>query len=214
MLQLAGVTPELHRDQRHKSNRSGVSITAPIEEGILDLRSGLSSGEGSYLQRLLTVAKSYKIFLVIFSALLVFFALFIWYLVLALSSDRGYEASYEQNGEMIPVEQIDLPANNDPSSVPIVVSTLPEVSLINRSGVASADDDLAQKLQQQGYDVVFDTTNRTVIEDRTVIVYDPSVADQIIRLQEQLDRALLSAFTVEDPDEALVTIYIGTDQAQ
>jgi len=80
MLQLAGVTPELHRDSRHKSARSGVSITAPIEEGIHDLRSGLRSGEGSYLERLLAFARSYRVFLVIFGSLVVFAALFAWYL--------------------------------------------------------------------------------------------------------------------------------------
>jgi len=213
MLQLAGVTPELHRDSRHKSGRSGVSITAPIEEGILDLRSGLRSGEGSYLQRLLAVAKSYKVFLLILGALVVFVALFVWYLILALSSDRGYEASYEQNGEMVPVEQSDQSADSEPSA-PIVVNTLPEVALVNRSGVAAADDDLAQRLQQQGYDVTFDSSTQTVIEDKTVIVYDPSLADQIVRLQTQVDGALLSAFNVDDPDEPMVTIYIGTDQAQ
>jgi hypothetical protein len=213
MLQLAGVTPELHRDSRHKSGRSGVSITAPIEEGILDLRSGLRLGEGSYLQRLLGVAKSYKVFLLILGALVVFVALFVWYLVLALSSDRGYEASYEQNGEMVPVVQADQSADSEPSA-PIVVNTLPEVALVNRSGVAAADDDLAQRLQQQGYDVTFDSNTQTVIEDKTVIVYDPSLAEQIVRLQTQLDGALLSAFSVDDPDEPMVTIYIGTDQAQ
>jgi hypothetical protein len=137
----------------------------------------------------------------------------VWYLVLALSSDRGYEASYEQNGEMVPVVQADQSADSEPSA-PIVVNTLPEVALVNRSGVAAADDDLAQRLQQQGYDVTFDSNTQTVIEDKTVIVYDPSLAEQIVRLQTQLDGALLSAFSVDDPDEPMVTIYIGTDQAQ
>jgi len=213
MLQLAGVTPELHRDQRHKSGRSGVSITAPIEEGILDLRSGLRSGDGSFMQRLVTVAKSYKVFLLLVGALVVFVALFVWYLVLALSSDRGYEASYEQNGQMVPVEQIN--GDNDDASVElIVVNTLPEVALVNRSGVASTDDDLAQRLRQSGYDVVFNEVAQTVTEDRTVIVYDPSLADQIVRLQAELDGALLSAFKVDNPDEPMVTIYVGADQAQ
>jgi hypothetical protein len=213
MLQLAGVTPELQRDQRHKSGRSGVSITAPIEEGILDLRSGLRSGNGSYMQRLLAVAKSYKVFLLILGALVVFVALFIWYLILALSSDRGYEASYEQNGQMIPVEQLDEETDGEPV-LPIVVDTLPEVALVNRSGVASADDGLAERLRQQGYDVVFNEVAQTVIEDRTVIVYDPSLADQIVRLQAELDGALLSSFKVDNPDEPMVTIYVGADQAQ
>jgi len=159
------------------------------------------------------VAKSYKVFLLILGALVVFVALFVWYLVLALSSDRGYEASYEQNGEMVPVEQTDQSAVSEPAT-PIVVNTLPEVALVNRTGVATADDDLAQSLREQGYDVSFDDVAQTVIEDRTVIVYDPSLADQIVRLQTQLDGALLSAFSVDNPDEPMVTIYIGTDQVQ
>jgi len=114
---------------------------------------------------------------------------------------------------MVPVEQAELVSDVE-SVAPVVVNTLPEVALINCSGVAAADDDLAQRLRQQGYDVTFDSTTQPVVEDRTVIVYDPSLADQIVRLQTQLDGALLSAFNVDDPDEPMVTIYIGTDQIQ
>jgi len=212
MLQLAGVTPELRRDSRNKPVSSNVSITAPIEEGILDLRSGLSIGNGSLWQRLLTVAKSYKVSLVIFGALVLFIALFVWYLVLALSNERGYEASYEQNGEMVPVTQSESLSDAEPPVPIAATNTLPEIALVNRSGVATADNELAQLLRQQGYDVVIDKTNRMADEDRTVIVYDPSLAEQIVRLQSQLEGSLLSSFQVENSDEPMVTIYIGTDQ--
>lgn len=213
MLQLAGVTPGLQREQRAKPLRSSVSITAPIEEGILDLRSGLRTGTGSLLQRVLTVAKSYKIFLLVCTALLVFIGLFVWYLVLALSSERGYEVSYERNGEMIPV-QADESEVDPTTPAPIVVNTLPEIALINRSGVTALADDVAQRLRQMGYDVSIEHTTQPVIEDRTVIVYDPSLTEQMDRLQTQLAGALLSSFEVDDPDQPMVTIYIGTDQIQ
>jgi hypothetical protein len=212
MLQLAGVTPELRRDNRNKLHPSSVSITAPLEEGILDLRSGLRTGNGSLLQRLFVLAKSYKVFLVICGALVIFIALFIWYLVLALSTERGYEASYEQNGAMVPVVQTETTSTDD-TSLPVAGNTLPVITLVNRSGVASADDNVAQQLRQQGYDVVIDNNGRSVQEGRTVIVYDPALADQIVRLQSQLAGSLLSSYEVENQAEPLVTIYIGTDQA-
>ena len=212
MLQLAGVTPELRRDNRNKLHPSSVSITAPLEEGILDLRSGLRTGNGSLLQRLFVLAKSYKVFLVICGALVIFIALFICYLVLALSTERGYEASYEQNGAMVPVVQTETTSTDD-TSLPVAGNTLPVITLVNRSGVASADDNVAQQLRQQGYDVVIDNNGRSVQEGRTVIVYDPALADQIVRLQSQLAGSLLSSYEVENQAEPLVTIYIGTDQA-
>jgi len=213
MLQLAGVTPELRRDQRPATSRSAVSITAPLEEGILDLRSGLRQGTGSLATRLLTLASAYKLFLLIAGALVVFVALFTWYLVLALTGERGYEASYEQNGEMVPLVVPDTQSEAAPSE-PIVVNTLPEIKLINRSGVPEADNQLATRLIQRGYDVVFTDSTEPLIEARTVIVYDPSLADQVLRLQNDVPNALLSAFVAENPDDPMITIYVGTDQVQ
>lgn len=213
MLQLAGVTPGLQREYKHARQRRNVSIAAPIEEGILDLRAGLRAGEGSLLQRILTVAKAYKVFLVIFGALLVFISLFIWYLVLALTGDRGYEVSYEQNGQMVPLTVTEESAQ-DVAPQPIVVHTLPAVAVINRSGVPGVDTTVAERLRTLGYDVEIDSTQQPVVEDRTVIVYDPAYTDQVVQLQTILEDALVSAFEVEDPNEPMITIYIGADQAQ
>jgi hypothetical protein len=212
MLQLAGVTPELQRDSRNKNVRTSVSITAPLEEGILDLRSELRNGSGSLLHRITVFAGAYKLFLVIVAAVLVFLVLFAWYLVLALSGDRGYEVSYEKNGEMISLETEEIVVD-ELNTQPIIVNTLPEISLVNRSGRSEAASRIAKMLQARGYDVVVDASVQPVVEERTVIVYDPSFADDILVLQTQLENALVSSFVVTDPNEAKVTIYLGTDQA-
>jgi len=210
MLQLAGVTPELHRDQRHRPSYKNLSITAPIEEGILDLRFGLRTGEGSFAQKILHLAKAYRVFLIVAVAVVIFIGLFIWYLIMALSADRGYEVSYERNGVMVPVES----SADTVESMPIVVDTLPQIQLVNRSGAASVTDRMTEKLREQGYDVLIDDAAQPVIEDRTVIVYDPSLTGQITRLQALFDGALLSSFVVENPTEPQVTIYIGSDQLE
>jgi hypothetical protein len=209
MLQLAGVTPELQRDQGDRSGR-GVSITAPIEEGILDLRAELQSGEGNLGRRVLSVMRAYRVFLLVILSLLVFVALISWYMVLALSDDHGYKVSYEQNGQTVSIpEQETSIAEQTPA--PVVVSTLPEVAVVNRSGQPAIETEVARKLQEQGYEIIIRDGQRSVVEDQTVIVYDPSVTEQVDRLQALLTDALVSSYVVEDPNEPLVTIYLGTD---
>jgi len=213
MLQLAGVSPGLKREIKHTTVRSSVSFTAPIEEGILDLRSELRSGNGSLTNRLLSFATAYKVFMLVGSAVLIFVALFVWYVLLALTSDRGYQVSYERNGELIPITQNDTAPTTD-APQPVVVNTLPDISLVDRSGSTQLVQQVADRLIARGYEVQIDTIAASVIEDRTVIVFDPSISDQIEQLRTELPGALVSAFAAEDESEPLVTIYLGTDQSQ
>lgn len=211
MLQLAGVTPELHRDTRHHKVKPAISITAPLEAGILDLRSELRSGSGTLLHRVTSFARLYKVFLLITIAVFIFVSLFVWYLVLALTSERGYEVNYEVNGEMITLPpETD---NRDSDEEPLIVQTLPTIELVNRSGGPATADQVAELLRKRGYDVDIDTTKQAVVEDKTIIIYDPVLSEQVLRIQGVLPTALVSAYTPQE-GESPVTIYIGSDQIQ
>jgi hypothetical protein len=208
MLQMAGVTPALQRAPKAKRT---LSITAPLEEGILDLRSTLRSGEGTLLKRLVQLVQTYKLFLIIVSAMLVFVVLFVWYLVSALSSERGYEVLYERGGEMIPVPAA---TQNDrvQSDGEATIANQPTVTIINRSGIAGLDQLRATDLESKGYTVTIARPDGALNESRTVIVYDPTYAEAAVILQEHFPDALLSSFVSADPLETPITIYVGSDQ--
>lgn len=211
MLQLAGVTPELQKEHRNKTARTNVSITAPIEAGILDLRSDLKNTEGSMYGRAGILLKKYKVFVVLALAILVFASLFIWYLILALTSERGYQISYEENGEVISVE---TEAGEDDDKRPIVVNTLPKLQLVNRSGSPATLKQVESRLVASGYDVSVARSLQSVTEDRTVIVYDPIFAEDILSLQSLLGEALVSSYITQEGSDPEIIIYVGTDQIQ
>lgn len=210
MLQMAGITPELQYSSQ-KLKRS-VSVTAPLEEGILDLRAELIDGEGSLIKRIFILVQKYKLFLIVLSALLVFVVLFTWYLVLALTSERGYQVRYEQDGEMVPLpEQIEVSKAGDNASVG---DDQPKITIVNRSGIAGLDELRALDLRNKGYNVQMNRPDADVNEERTVIVYDPAFAESAIILQQQFPDALLSSFISQDSSETPVIVYLGTDQIE
>jgi hypothetical protein len=210
MLLMAGITPELQHSS-HKPKRS-VSLTAPIEEGILDLRTELVHGEGSVTKRVVHLVQKYKLFLTIMSAVMVFVILFAWYLILALTSERGYEVRYEKDGEMVVLpDQVELTPIADDTAFG---SDQPEITIVNRSGIAGLDELRAVDLQSKGYDVTIARPDSAVSEGRTVIVYNPAYADSAVLLQEQFADALLSSFISEDSSETPITVYLGTDQIE
>lgn len=210
MLQMAGVTPELQtRVIKHKRS---VSVTAPLEEGILDLRSKLAGGEGPLHLRLWSLVQQYKLFLIVVSAILVFFVLFAWYLVLALTSERGYEVRYEQEGQMVSLpDEVGEVVVGEELTIGI---DQPTITVVNRSGIAGLDELRALDLQSKGYTIEIDRPDQSVNETRTVIVYDPSYAEAAVLLQEQFSDALLSSFISQDSSENPITIYLGTDQVE
>ncbi len=208
MLQMAGITPELHNGN-HRSKRT-ISVTAPLEEGILDLRAELTSGEGSLISRILPLVQKYRLFLIVLLAVCIFVGLFAWYLILALSSEHGYEVRYEQDGAMVALpDQADLPPLQGDSTA---VIDQPAITIVNRSGIAGLDELRAQDLESKGYKVQVNRADTDVSEDRTVIVYNPSYAESAVRLQEYFADALLSSFISDDASEAPITVYLGTDQ--
>jgi len=208
MLQIAGVTPELQRTTRSTAAQK-VSVTAPLEEGILDLRSRMRSADGSMWQQIQYILSEYRLAVIVVLSVVTIVSLFVWYLVLALTGERGYQVSYEENGQTV---QLETPSATEDS--PAVVSDTPAVAVINRSGIAGLDELAAIELRAKGYEVAVQQFDIGVKETNTVIVYDPEYADQILQLQSIFADALVSSYVSTDDSEPKITIYVGADQIE
>ena len=201
MLQLAGVTPELHKQQRRR-----VSVTAPLEAGILDLREELKNGTGSRGARLWSFVLTYRVATLVTMAVLVFVGLLAWYVVLLITSDYTYEISIEQpDGTTVPI-QVDQTTPTEISSANAI-----ELTVINQSNVPTAIEQLRATVDPDKFNLieVFEPTQQ--IKERSVLVYDPMFVDQIPDLQAAFPGVLISSFSSDDPDSPPMVLYVGTD---
>ena len=197
MLQLAGVTPELQR-QPNVTKRN-VSFAAPLEEGMLDLRNELHNGSGSLVQKLLAFCQRYQPFFVVFGALLIFLILTIWYVVLVVRNDFAYDPAYESYEEVL----------QDNAAVPSEGQI--ELIVINHSGRDDIFPELERILAGTSYKVVEEVEPFEGEKERSVLVYDPILTEEMINLQTLLPQVLVSAFTSPTEDSASLTLYVGTD---
>lgn len=202
MLQLAGVTPELRREPAQKH----VSVLAPIESGILDLRNELAHGSGSVLARVATFASRYRVFVLIAAALAVFVGLFVWYVAILVTSDFEYEVEYERaDGSVVPVqlETADQQTETDVLSAVLYVvnnSTNPEAVAIVESKLGSLPYVVEERIEVP-----------TKIQDRSVLVYDPELLEDVQALQTVLSGVLVSSYDSPDTTESELLLYIGND---
>lgn len=203
MLQLAGVTPELHKQQRNKS----VSVVAPIEAGILDLRDELEHGDGSIVARLWSFVKAYRAFAVVAVALLVFVGLLLWYLILMITSDFAYEVHYEQpDGTAVQIADSDQGTSNEPIQMEVA-----QLTVVNHSGLANAVALIESKLEDGPYQLVEVAELYEGTKERSVLVYDPAYLDVVTDLQARLPGVLVSSFVSEDKTDPPIVLYVGTD---
>jgi hypothetical protein len=84
------------------------------------------------------------------------------------------------------------------------------VSLVNRSGNSDAANQIASTLANAGFTVASTTISGETLEEKTVVVYNPAVAEMAVAVSELLDNALLSAFTAATSSSEQIVVYIGT----
>jgi len=198
MLLLAGVTPELQRQPTVSKKK--VSLIAPLEEGMLDLRNELHNGAGSLTQRLAVFAKRYQPFFVVFTALLIFFILTIWYIVLVVRNDFAYDPAYEVVEEKV--------ADNDEL---VTQAEVTELTVINHSGREDAVRELEIILTDTPYKIVEEVEPYDGEKQNSVLVYDPELSDEMIDLQSYLPGVLVSAYDAPNEDLSTLTLYVGSD---
>ncbi len=215
MLSLAGVTPGL---PRHPATSRRVSVVAPLEAGMLDLR-GQWQQTSTWYERLKTIVKflqKNKIFFMVFVAVLVFLSGVYQYIQSASQSERAYNITIDGLSEEINISSEEvkyqlLKENEKNVDTPILDKNLPPISIINRSGVSGLAADLRLQLEQEGYEVTEVLTDFGATDKNTVVVYDPEYIDAALVLSKQIYGALLSAYDGASELGVPITIYVGQD---
>lgn len=220
MLTIAGVSPELHAIKSRSATRKRVSVIAPLEAGILDLRNRLHSKDsrGEKIKEVFGFVSSYRLFFLTVTALLLFVILFTSYIKSASVSQRAYEVRVDGASGQIQftaedVRYKELVETKQENGLQITdIKEFPALQLINRSGINGLAGELKFELEVNGYPVS-DFANETgVAEEKTVIVYRPEYAQQALELSKFIGETLLSSYDADTESEYPITIYIGLDQ--
>jgi hypothetical protein len=224
MLKMAGITPGNHIPVSAvesiaiatKTKRKKVSVVAPLEAGILDLRSRLKQTGTlqTYAKTILVFIRSYWKFFSVLAAVLVFIIVVTLFLKGAFTPSRDFEVTIEGEGHNVTVTNDDMKIE---ATQPEPITTTTEdmqslpITLVNRSGVEALTQDVRRALEAAGYTIADIENDFGTIEDTTVVVYDPSFADDALAISSVLGNAPLSAFTTAEGEKPEVVIYIGTD---
>jgi hypothetical protein len=192
-----------------------VSVVAPLEAGILDLRSRLSETSGfSRIGAVMLFVTAYKVFfgIVMVGALLIWSV--VWFISSANESERAYQVTIEGvdsdvtiDSETLRFEEMrqvtQMTDETATSSVPVFI--------VNRSGEPGLAADTGLYLEQNGFIVDDIETEFGSSERVTVIVYSSEYQSIALELSQLLGGALLSAYADADDAERPITIFVGQD---
>ncbi len=224
MLSLAGVTPMsdtavFQASPRAKNTQRRSSVVAPLEAGILDLRSQLSSRTslGDTFSILIRFVRQNALFFIALLVLCVFIYAALWYFHNASTENRAYSVTVESGGSDLTVtsEEIEYsnlsPSGAVPGITTVSSSTTPAITVINRSGVNGAAAKVGLLLEEAQYRIESLDSDYGVVEDRTVIIYRPEYAETALTLSTLLDNALLSSYATVGSTTAAIVVYVGED---
>jgi len=218
MLLLAGVSPELQSAKpAHSRVRRKVSVVAPIEAGMLDLRNRLQKTHGveSLLKEITSFINVYRWFFIVIIAIVTLVVLLYLFIASASVSERGYEITIDGVSGEVQITSEDARYNEliKNQEVPTVVDSkpFPAIELINRSGVTGLAGELQFELEVNGYSVSNVENEFGVSESRTVIVYSPQYAEEALELSKFIGETLLSSYVEDSELDYPISIYIGSD---
>jgi hypothetical protein len=222
MLALAGVSPEIQALQKQRSHRSRqVSVTAPIEAGMLDLRSRLQ-GSNSLRGRITSVwsfIRSYQHFFLSVIVVIAFAYIAFLFIKSAAVDERGYEVTINGLDQDVTISSEEVRYEELRAGTPVnenvAVKEVPPLTIINRSGINGLAARTRLLLEQNGYQVGETSSDFGVDEDTTVIVYAPEYENEALAISQLLGGALLSAFGEAGGSDSPITVYLGqtTDAA-
>lgn len=223
MLILSGVDPEAIalRSNKTRQVQSRISITAPLEAGMLDLRSRLKDSRSTY-ERVQSVGQfiaTYRYFFTVCIAIVLFVLLVFSYISSATTPSRPYEIRLDHGGVMSTVSSDDLQLEQSvvvatSSALVIDPATTPPITIVNHSGVTGAAARLRVELESAGFTVTIDDTGLSAVEDRTFIVYGPTYKVSALALSQMLGNVLISAYAPADDEPSPITIFVGTDRLE
>jgi hypothetical protein len=215
MLSLAGITPPTTAVATPvtpgNKKLSKARLAAPLEAGILDLRTRLkdSSSAVAILKTISIFVRAYWKFFAVALAVIIFAALVVWFFKGAFTPLRDYEVLVEGEGAQVKVNSQTI--STQTPTPPVALGKGELVSLVNRSGADEAMVLVSKELTAAGFVVATSTSEAGSIEEKTVVVYSPDVADTAIAVSKVLDGALLSAFVNNASSSASIVVYIGTE---
>ncbi len=188
-------------------------VVAPIEVGILDLRSRLERAKGLKKTTLIiiTFIKQYWKFFVALTSIIVFALLIVWFVMGANAPEREFEVIIEGDNQSVKVSSEDTAVAESQATSPLDATQNFELSIVNRSGDGVLQGKVTNALTASGYAIATTTVGAGAPEERTVIVYDPKEAEAALRLSKILDNALLSSFADTNASTSQIVIYLGTE---
>jgi hypothetical protein len=208
------VTIPLTKGTRSRKQKIA-TVVAPLEEGILDLRERLKMTDGLKLRffTLVGFIKQYWKFFVAVFALIIFVIAVVWFISEATAPERDFEILIEGDGHSVKVSSQDTAPVDAPNAV-VPSGQDFTLSILNRSGDSDLTSRVSTLLSKNGFTASDMTEGEGVPEERTVIVYDPRVAESALKLSKVLDNALLSSFTDTSTSSPQIVIYLGTETIQ
>lgn len=213
VLKLAGISTEsvpqtqVQLTKTPKKHLKVAEIKAPLEVGILDLRTRLSGSEKtirSYIETIVLFVKSYWKFFTALGALILLGSIVTLLVRGALKPSQPYTVSDPISGEVLSEG-----GNND--NQPLTRANSVPVFVVNRTDEPRVVEEVSTILESAGFIVAATSTETGAPEEKTVIVYSPEVEREAILLSEILNNALLSAYTVTGTSTPQLTVYIGSD---
>lgn len=193
-----------------------LSIVAPLEEGMLDLRNRFHNSE-TWKERwseVLAFTSAYRTFFIAVILLITLVVLLVWFNS-AVKQERAFSVTIDGIDQDITLssEQLQYEALKSEAGTTKAVKPkrAPEITIVNRSGVPGLAAKWRLRLEHQGY-VVNDLTNELgAAENKTVIVYNSNYTNEALALSEILYGALMSANSNDDIQADPLVIFIGND---
>ena len=211
MLTLAGVERERAKYPEIASTKKPLSVTAPIEAGILDLRSRFANRDSSRLDSILSFISEYRIFFTGFFVFVIIAYIISFFIGSVSDENRAFEVTVNRAGEEVVLDSESIEYEERQGVETAQKRDVPPLILVNRSGSNGGAADVALALEELGYTIDSVSADLNQTEEKTVLVYDPVLADEALELSALLNNALLSSFEEDSNNEPTITIYIGSD---
>ncbi len=227
MLTMAGIDVNEYQRVSKQKNAAGarlalrqrVKMQSPMRAGLNELKQRLALA-GTKLEKVSVVLSFINQYRLFFGAVLlglVFVLVVILYVSSANTSQRGYEVRYVNSDASVTLTSEEILYNKLRSeraveSVP-KRSGLPQLKIINRSGVPGAGAEIRLQLEAEGYEVVSLEADLESVQAKTVIIYTAANERDALRLSARLNNALASLSEDSDSDD-VVTIFVGGDIAK
>ncbi len=219
MLSMAGVSsnPQVTKGYSVQKINRKVSIVAPIEEGILDLRNSFRASD-TWSQKFLSITtfmSRYRLFFLVSIVVVGVLVMIALYVRSASVSERPYQVVIDgvNDGSVISSEQMEYEALKKDSLgySEVIKESFPAIMIVNQSGVNGLAAKLRLKLEHSGYPITQLESDLDNHEEKSAIVYAPEYAKEALELSESVGGVPVSAYEKASGSETPIIIYLGKD---